>query len=72
MGNLPVALLLIKKGITEPLEPITFPYRTTENFINLLPLIPFAAMNNLSEVNLVAPYKLMGAQALSVDKATTF
>ena len=32
----------------------------------------FAAINNLSEHNFVAPYKLTGAAALSVDKATTF
>ena len=31
----------------------------------------FAAVNSLSEQSLVAPYKLMGAAALSVDKATT-
>ena len=27
-------------------------------------------MNNLSDVNLVAPYKLIGLDALSVDNAT--
>ena len=32
----------------------------------------FAETNNLSEHNLVAPYKLIGATALSDDKATTF
>lgn len=31
----------------------------------------FAAVNNLSEVSLVAPYKLIGAHALSVESATT-
>ena len=31
-----------------------------------------AAMNNLSEDNLVAPYKLIGFAALSVESATTF
>mgnify|MGYP003317150024 CR=1 FL=1 len=31
-----------------------------------------AAMNNLSEVNFVAPYKFIGAAALSVESATTF
>ena len=29
-------------------------------------------MNNLSEHNLVAPYKFIGAAALSVDNAITF
>ena len=31
----------------------------------------FAAVNNLSDASLVAPYKLMGLAALSVDKAIT-
>ena len=31
----------------------------------------FAATNSLSEANLVAPYKLIGAAALSVERATT-
>ena len=60
------------KGITEPLLPITFPYLTTLNFIFLLPIKLFAAINNLSEANLVAPYKFIGAAALSVLKAKTF
>ena len=57
--------------MTEPLEPITFPYLTTEYLTGEFPQILFAAINNLSEVSLVAPYKLIGEQALSVDKATT-
>ena len=61
----------IKKGITEPLDPITFPYLTTENLIGFVPLILLAATNNLSDVSLVAPYKFIGAHALSVDNATT-
>ena len=32
----------------------------------------FATLNSLSEHNLVAPYKFMGDDALSVDKAITF
>ena len=32
----------IKKGITDPFEPITFPYRTTENLIEFF---PFAMIN---------------------------
>ena len=35
-------------------------------------MILFAAQNNLSEHNLVAPYKFIGATALSVERATTF
>ena len=72
MGKRPSFFLFIKKGMTEPLEPMTFPYRTMENFIGFVPFILLAATNNLSEVNFVAPYKLIGAQALSVDSATTF
>jgi len=71
IGNTPSLLFFRKKGITEPLEPITFPYRTTENVIGLAPRILFAAINNLSEASLVAPYKLIGAAALSVERATT-
>ena len=33
-----------------------------------VPLILFAAINNLSDVSLVAPYKFIGAQALSLLK----
>ena len=32
----------------------------------------FAAINNLSEQSLVAPYKFKGDEALSVESATTF
>ena len=69
--RIPVLALSKKKGITEPREPITFPYRTTEKCRSLSPLTLLAAMNNLSEHNLVAPYKFMGAAALSVLNATT-
>src|SRR6478609_2213383 len=72
IGNAPVLLLFKKKGITEPFEPITLPYLTTENFIGLVPRMLLAAINNLSEASFVAPYKLMGAAALSVERATTF
>ena len=64
-------LAFLNKGITEPLDPITFPYRTTENLICFSPFILFAAIKSLSEVNFVAPYKLIGAHALSVESATT-
>ena len=72
IGKTPSFLFLIKKGITDPLDPITLPYRTTENFMSLNPFILFAAIKSLSEVNLVAPYKFIGAQALYVERATTF
>ena len=67
----PSFLLFIKNGITEPFDPITLPYLTTENRIGFHPVILFAATNSLSEASLVAPYKLIGAQALSVESATT-
>jgi hypothetical protein len=38
----------------------------------LLNLILLAATNNLSEHNFVAPYKLIGDDALSVDNAIIF
>ena len=62
----------MKNGITEPRDPITFPYLTTEKSKSLFPFMLFAAMNNLSEHNLVAPYKFIGAAALSVLSATSF
>ena len=58
----------MKNGITDPFEPLH--RRTTENFIGLLRIL-LAATNNLSDVNFVAPYRFIGAHALSVDKATT-
>ena len=71
IGNLPVWANDWKNGMTEPLDPITLPYLTTENFVSFFPVYEFPAMNNLSEVSLVAPYRLEGLLALSVDKATT-
>ena len=61
-----------KIGITDPLLPETFPYLTTENFVPLFVEILFAAKNNLSEHNFVAPYKFVGEEALSVDNAIIF
>ena len=57
---------------TLPLEPITFPYLTTEKDVFFIPVKLLAAINNLSEHNFVAPYKLIGLTALSVDNAITF
>ena len=39
--------------------------------MSLEPRILLAAANNLSDASFVAPYKLIGAHALSVDNATT-
>ena len=57
--------------MTDPLDPITFPYLTTENFIDLLPTILFEEVKILSEVNFVAPQRFIGSDALSVDSAIT-
>ena len=41
----------MKNGITDPLDPITFPYLTTEKLKFFLLLTLFAATNNLSETS---------------------
>ena len=40
--------------------------------IFFFPIILFAETKSLSEQSFVAPYKFIGADALSVDRATTF
>ena len=45
---------------------------TTENLIGFQPVILLAATNSLSEANFVAPYRLIGDTALSVDKEIIF
>ena len=74
IGNFfsPSAKSFLKCGITLPLELITFPYLTTENLVLCFPDKLLAAINNLSEHNLVAPYKFIGLAALSVERARTF
>jgi hypothetical protein len=62
----------LKNGITEPLEFITFPYLTVLRIIFFSPTILFADEINLSATNFVAPYKLIGEAALSVDRDITF
>ena len=57
---------------SEPLDIKTLPYLTIENTIFFLPTILFALIKSLSEHNLVAPYKFIGAAALSVESAITF
>ena len=71
IGNLLFLFKLKKYGTTDPLEPITFPYLTTENKVEPL-LLVFADIKSLSEANFVAPYRFIGLDALSVDNATTF
>ena len=51
---------------------MTFPYRTTENLVFCFPPILLAATNSLSDASFVAPYKLIGLAALSVDNAIIF
>jgi hypothetical protein len=61
-----------KKGITDPRLPNTFPYLTTEKLVFFFPTKVLADKKSLSAHNFVAPYKLIGDDALSVDKAITF
>ena len=68
----PCLISFLNNGTTEPFEPTTFPYLTTENLVSLVPAMLFAAINNLSLANFVAPYKFIGLQALSVLRAITF
>ena len=49
---------------------MTLPYLTTEKTVDPMPFFGFDATNSLSEANFVAPYKLIGLDALSVDNAT--
>ena len=60
----------LNKGITDPLEFITFPYLTIEKIV-LFPESVLLFTKSLSEASLVAPYKFIGLQALSVDRAIT-
>ena len=71
IGNSPLSLIDIKNGMTEPRDPITFPYLTTAYRVPCSPPYEFEATNNLSEANFVAPYKFIGDDALSVESATT-
>ena len=41
-------ICLINNGMTDPRDPITFPYLTTENFKSDFPIELFAETNNLS------------------------
>ena len=44
-----------KKGIIDPLDPITFPYRTTLKAVDFAPAKLFALTKSLSEANFEAP-----------------
>ena len=61
----PSSISLLKVGTTEPLEPTTLPYLTTENLMSLFPTKLFAATNSLSDANFEAPYKLTGVTAVT-------
>ena len=67
-----MSLYSLKILYTEPLLAKTFPYLTTENLVSDFPTILFAETKSLSEHSFVAPYKLIGAQALSVEKQLFF
>src|SRR3990167_3542311 len=56
---------------TDPRDPITFPYLTAANRAPPSPDKALAATNNFSAHSLLAPYKLIGAHALSDDSAMT-
>ena len=60
-----------RNGMMDPRDPMTFPYRTTAKRVSSFPAYELPATNNLSEVSFVAPYKLIGLLALSVESATT-
>mgnify|MGYP001283228830 CR=1 FL=1 len=71
-------------GVNVVTVHIPFPIESMDEIVNLVqasvtektvfwePIILFAAIKILSEANLVAPYKLIGFAALSVDKAMIF
>ena len=61
-----------KRGKLNLLIPATFPYLTTENLVVLLLSEKFAEINNLSATSFVAPYKLIGFDALSVESIIDF
>ncbi len=73
MGRLfaPSAIRRSNSGTTEPREPTTLPYRTAAKRVRAPPTMLLAATNSLSEASLVAPYRLIGFAALSVDRAIT-
>ena len=52
----PSSTSLLKNGTTDPREPTTLPYLTTENRVRCPPAMLFAATNSLSDASLVAPY----------------
>src|ERR1700754_4554045 len=66
----PSSASFLKKGTTEPRDPKTLPYRTTENLGPSAPARLLAATKILSEASLEAPYRLTGFSALSVERAT--
>ena len=51
--------------MTDPLDPITLPYLTTENIVSCEFENELAATKSLSDANLVAPYKLIGSSFIS-------
>ena len=52
---MPFSLSEIKNGITDPREPITFPYRTTEKSVLFSRSKSLPATKSLSDTSFVAP-----------------
>ena len=65
----PFLYKFLKIRTTDPLDPTTLPYLTTANLVFCFPTTLLAATKSLSEASLVAPYKLIGFAALSVESA---
>ena len=64
----PSWICFLKRGTTEPLEPSTLPNRTAQNSVGLSVLL----CRIISQKRLVAPMKLVGFTALSVEIMTNF
>ena len=65
----PFSICFLNRGITEPLEPNTFPNLTAHNFVVELFLYPWTMS---SHILFVAPITFVGFTALSVDINTKF
>ena len=63
----PFAICLLNNGITEPLEPKTFPNLVAEKFVLL-----FLLCTIISHIRFVAPITFVGLTALSVEIIVNF
>ena len=64
----PFSICFLKSGITEPLDPSTFPKRVMVNFVFDVALLK--QVMYISAMRLEAPITLVGFTALSVDTIT--